>query len=406
MVKTVKKITEPDPPQTREQLEQLVNTRTQELRDSEEKFRHAARNANLCHWRESSYPRIWTETSDNTEEMLGFAPEQFFGGIANYAQYIHPDDRDRVLTVYETNSNDPVPYEQEYRWLHPDGAIRHFREMGEPIFDEQGNLIEWFGTTQDVTPLKAAEETAMVARAEAEVANRAKSEMLATMSHELRTPLNAIIGFSQMFLGQTFGPIGNPKYHEYASDIFNSSTHLLELINDILDVSAIESGEVDAHFIDVDLCRQAKNMIRLVQPRANDGKLTISNTIPPDSPMLHADERRINQILLNLLSNAVKFTKPGGRIEISVQGNENGDMVLSVLDDGIGMSEAELKHALTPFGQVNRGAASGIHEGTGLGLPLTLSLVTLHGGTMDIESTPGQGTRVAIRFPKERVLPR
>ncbi|NQV43511.1 MAG: PAS domain-containing sensor histidine kinase [Rhodospirillales bacterium] len=402
----MKKITEPDPPQTREQLEQLVNTRTRELRDSEEQFRHAARSANLCHWKMDADFLNWTYTSDNTEQMLGVPPEGLFGTLEKYGIYIHPDDRDHVSVQNETSRLTKAAYEISYRWNHPDGSIRYYWEMGEPVFDARSELVEWRGTTQDVTPLKAAEKTALMARAEAEVANRAKSEMLATMSHELRTPLNAIIGFSQMFLGQTFGPIGNPKYHEYASDIFNSSTHLLELIEDILDVSAIESGKVETHFIDVDLCRQAKNMIRLVQPRANDGKLTISNTIPPDSPMLHADERRINQILLNLLSNAVKFTKPGGRIEISVQGNENGDMVLSVLDDGIGMSEAELKHALTPFGQVNRGAASGIHEGTGLGLPLTLSLVTLHGGTMDIESTPGQGTRVAIRFPKERVLPR
>lgn len=278
--------------------------------------------------------------------------------------------------------------------------------MGEPVFDEHNVLVEWRGTTQDVTPLKAAEQAALVAKAEAEVANRAKSEMLTTMSHELRTPLNAIIGFSQMFLGQTFGPLGNEKYLEYANDMFNSGTHLLELIDDILDVSAIEAGATELHHVDVNLYRQAKNMIRLIQPRANDGKVTINNTIPPDSPMLHADERRINQILLNLLSNAVKFTEPGGTIKIGVEGCENGDMELSVLDDGIGMSEVDLKHAMTPFGQVNRGAASGKHEGVGLGLPLTLSLVKLHGGTMDIESAPGQGTRVIIRFPKEQVIPR
>ncbi len=390
--------------QAQEHLEKLVEQRTRELQESEEQFRHAAQSATLCHWRTDADFINWTHTSDNTIDMLGVDPEEMFGPMqVLYMNYIHPDDQARVSVVYEENHHNKTAYDVVYRWCRPDGEIRQLWEMGEPVFDDGGKITEWLGTTQDVTPLKQAEDAMMQAKLEAEMANRAKSEMLATMSHELRTPLNAIIGFSQVFLGEIYGPLGNARYHEYAADIIRSGEHLLELISDILDVSAIETGELELFENELDLPRQVKNMLRLVEHRARQGIVTLVNDVPDDLPRLYADERRVNQILLNLLSNAVKFTDEGGTVSIDAHQQDNGALSVTVKDSGIGMSESDLAKALTPFGQVDRGI-TGKHEGSGLGLPLTKSLVELHGGELDIESTPGKGTVINVSFPVERTL--
>ncbi len=254
----------------------------------------------------------------------------------------------------------------------------------------------------DITRQKDAQAALSKARDVAEQANFAKSEFLANMSHELRTPLNAIIGFSQTFMGEVFGPLGNAQYHEYANDIHDSGQHLLELINDILDLSAIEAGQLELFEAEVDLHRQSASMVRLIMPRARQGEIIIENNIVRSTPKLYGDERRIKQVLLNILTNAVKFTKPGGRVVIDtlVDGDE---LALSIRDSGIGMNAADLEKAQEPFGQVNRGYESK-HEGTGLGIPLSNSLMELHGGTMVIESQPDVGTTVTIRFPAERML--
>ncbi len=237
----------------------------------------------------------------------------------------------------------------------------------------------------------------------AEASARAKSDFLANMSHELRTPLNAILGFSGMMKAQMFGPLGHAKYLEYVDDIHSSGEHLLGIINDILDVAAIEAGKVSLQEDIVSLHDVSAACLRLIRPRALRGAVQLTETLPGDLPRFHADERRIRQILLNLLSNAVKFTPPRGTVHLFAQTDADGGLTIGISDSGIGMSAADIAKALTPFGQVESGLSRN-HEGTGLGLPLTQGLVTLHGGRLEIISEPGQGSTVLVRLPASRVL--
>ncbi|NQU57934.1 MAG: PAS-domain containing protein [Rhodospirillales bacterium] len=250
--------------------------------------------------------------------------------------------------------------------------------------------------SQEVAERKWAEE-------QANLANRIKSDLLANMSHELRTPLNAIIGFSESMKEETFGPVGSDKNREYLKDIHQSGQHLLELINDILDVSAIEADALELHEENVNISNIVKTSIRIIKPRADTGQITISSSIDPELPLIYVDERRAKQVLLNLLSNAVKFTPKDGQISLSAWTNDDGSLAVAIADNGIGMNEEEVNLALSSFGQVDSGL-NRKYEGTGLGLPLTRGLMELHGGTLEIKSEPGSGTSVIVTFPKERVI--
>lgn len=236
----------------------------------------------------------------------------------------------------------------------------------------------------------------------ADIASRAKSDLMANMSHELRTPLNAIIGFSQVLKEGTFGPLANEKQIEYIDDIHHSGSHLLELINDILDVSAIEAGALEIHEENINISQIIEASVRLIKPRAEDSKVSVLANIKDGLPIIRADERRVKQILLNLLSNSVKFTPEGGRVFVNAWLNEDGSLALSVSDTGIGMDQAEQKTALSMFGQVDSGLDRK-QEGTGLGLPLTKGLIELHQGTLEIENKNGPGTLITVTFPKERI---
>ncbi len=240
------------------------------------------------------------------------------------------------------------------------------------------------------------------ARDAAQGANEAKSVFLATMSHELRTPLNAIIGFTELMQASLFGPIGHPKYAEYIDDINRSGSHLLALINDILDLSRLDAGRadlVDEAFSPAQLIR---DVCRFLEPLARHGGLTIATDLAPALPKLRADLRRVKQVLLNLLSNAIKFTPAGGTVTIRAD-EDHGRIQLVVCDTGIGMSKDDLPRALERFGQVDTRLARK-YEGTGLGLPLAKQLVELHDGTFDISSAPGVGTTVALVFPADRTV--
>jgi signal transduction histidine kinase len=250
--------------------------------------------------------------------------------------------------------------------------------------------------------LEAANGDLVRARAEAETASRSKSEFLANMSHELRTPLNAIIGFAEVIERETFGPTG-ARYHEYASDIHGSGRHLLQVINDILDLAKVEAGQMLLHEARLDPALVMQGCVRLIKPRAAKSNVRLYTAYDPNLPVLLADEARLRQIALNLLSNAVKFTKPGGRVSISTGLDSEGGIAIAVADTGIGMTEEETRIALEPFRQVTS-SLSRSNEGTGLGLPLTKTLVELHGGQLDIASVPGRGTTVTATFPPSRSL--
>lgn len=241
-------------------------------------------------------------------------------------------------------------------------------------------------------------------RSEAERANRTKSEFLANMSHELRSPLNAVIGFAEIMKDELFGSLGSAQYREYALDIWNSGRHLLDVINDILDLSKIEAGKADLIESEFDLGATVSACVRLVFNRAQQAEISLRSTVPGEGILLWGDERKIKQVLINLLTNAIKFTKPGGRVRISVADAEDG-LDIRISDTGIGMSAAEIPVALAAFGQVDSSLARK-HEGTGLGLPLSKAMVEMHGGSLAIDSEVGIGTTVAVRIPAARIVAR
>ncbi len=249
--------------------------------------------------------------------------------------------------------------------------------------------------------LLAKNEELYNAKVAAEDANRAKSEFLANVSHELRTPLNAIIGFSSIIMNELFGALGSAKYMEYARDINESGVHLLDIINDILDLSKAEAGKLTLSFEEVNVAKAIRKCITLLSERAHEEGVTVIADIPDDLPYLIADRLRFIQIILNILSNAVKFTERGGRVKISVDtavtGGEVTDFLITIEDSGIGMSADEIEKAFQSFGQIDSGL-NRKYEGTGLGLPLTKKLVELHHGTIEIESEKNVGTKVKLHF--------
>ena len=254
-----------------------------------------------------------------------------------------------------------------------------------------------------VGELEQAKAVSDEARRRAEAANLAKSKFLANMSHELRTPLNAIIGFSEMMSTEILGPIENPKYKSYSKDIHDSGEHLLNLINQILDLSRIEAGRYELSEEPVMLATVMDDCRRLLSLRAESKGLKVVEDFADTMPRLWAEQRAIRQICLNLLSNAIKFTPSGGTITLRVATTRRGEQFLSVKDTGPGIPEAEIPRVMSPFGQGSLAAAS-TEGGSGLGLPIVKGLVDLHGGKFDLRSRVRSGTEVKITFPLNRVM--
>jgi two-component system, cell cycle sensor histidine kinase PleC len=241
------------------------------------------------------------------------------------------------------------------------------------------------------------------ARRRAEAANIAKSRFLAQMSHELRTPLNAILGFSEVMKSEIFGPHAVPTYKDYAADIHSSGVHLLNLINEILDLSRIEAGRYELNEEAVSLRRIVEDCHHLLKLRAGNRGITIHELFEPDMPRLWADERALRQICLNLLSNAIKFTQQGGEIWLKVGWTASGGQYMSVKDNGSGIPEEEIPVVLASFGQGSNSIKSA-EQGAGLGLPIAKNLIDLHGGTFSLKSKLRIGTEVIVTFPPERVM--
>ena len=270
-----------------------------------------------------------------------------------------------------------------------------------PYERRQEDRILYVCNMWDVSARKKMEEAQRLALETQVVANRAKSEFVANMSHELRTPLNAIIGFSEMLSRSFFGKL-TEKQAEYVRDIHFSGNHLLKLINDILDISKIEAGHSELQEEEVEVREVVESCLNLIRPKAQESKVSLSVRGISPLHLLYADERKLKQVLINLLSNAVKFTPPGGSVEVCSDIEPDGAYTISVVDSGVGIAPEDIDKALAPFGQIDSGLDRK-YEGTGLGLPLTKSLVEAHGGTLTLESSLGVGTTIKVRFPGERL---
>jgi PAS domain S-box-containing protein len=284
-----------------------------------------------------------------------------------------------------------------------DGSEAIASTSGDPFFDRSGRFLGYRGTARDITKQVLAERSLRDAKEAAEASSRAKSQFLANVSHELRTPLNAIIGFSEMLECGFAGSL-LPKQREYAGLIHQSGEHLHSVINDILDLAKVDAGKMEV-YEDYGVCPRSvvDACVALMRDRADAGGLCLSTRIEdPLSPLI-VDTTRLKQILLNLISNAIKFTKLGGSVVVGVRRTHNGGVEFKVCDTGLGMTPDEIATALEPFGQVDAGIARQ-HEGTGLGLPLALRLVELHGGSLNIASEKGCGTTVTVTLPASRVV--
>jgi len=296
---------------------------------------------------------------------------------------------------------------------HTNGRIYQIRQQRDDI---SGSII----ITADITERKKSEDALKLANETLEVRvqertrdleeqvrlreidSRAKSDFLANMSHELRTPLNAVIGFSETMRHEIFGPLGSAKYAEYAEDIHMAGNHLLELINDVLDLSKVEAGQWELHEEDVDLVSTLNSMVRMVREQASNKEIELVLAEPAGgAAIVYCDERAVKQISLNLLTNAVKFTKPGGRVEVTTEVMPDQGVAISISDNGIGIAAEDIPKILSPFGQAASAETRG-HEGTGLGLSLAKSLTELHDGSFSVTSELGVGTTVTARFPPER----
>jgi PAS domain S-box-containing protein len=270
-----------------------------------------------------------------------------------------------------------------------------------PIRNDRGGLIAIGGIVLNITEQKRVEKELIRAKEQAELSNRAKSHFLANMSHELRTPLNAIIGFSDLICNQAYGPVGSPKYLEYAGDIWNSGTHLLDIVNDILDLSKIEARSFELSTGPCDVAELVDASARMVEERARQSGIALETQVASDLPPLTADERVCKQILLNLLSNAVKFTAAGGTVRADADLGLDGGLRIQIADSGIGIPSADMDSIFERFSQVEN-SYTRHHGGTGLGLHLTKKLVELHGGTIALASEVGVGTTVTVTFPAWR----
>jgi len=378
-----------------------------------------------------------TFMSDGVSEMAGFSRDVLLKSPKRLLQNIQIEDRRELLHALDECALSREPVTQDFRirsgkekilWLrlmvHPrrrlDGVtvcdalgldITDHMEFERRLEESQKELNSKFIELQRTKARLEVQSDALMrttdqvtkSRDIAEDASRAKSEFLSNMSHELRTPLNAIMGFSDIIREQTFGPVGSIKYREYARDINDAGRHLLELINDVLDFSKIESGNEELYEEWIDVHDALRSVTRMLHDQAQRSEVTIAVDAPDELPPLYADEKKLRQILINLLSNALKFTDQRGTVTLTVWYSDSGGYVMQVEDTGIGIALEDIPKALGLFGQVDS-AFNRRYEGTGLGLPLSKSLAEMHGGSLDIQSQVDVGTTVTVRLPTERVI--
>jgi PAS domain S-box-containing protein len=314
-----------------------------------------------------------------------------------YLQLVHPDDLDAFTKIRAY----PLPGQSltaTYRTRHGDGHYVWIETTTRGVYDANtGALRNLISVSRDITQRMNHELDMKAAQQRAEAANKAKSRFLANMSHELRTPLNAVIGFTDLMRQRTFGPLGNERYEEYATLIYDSGQLLLDLISDMLDMARIEAGKLELNYERVDINGTVDDCVRMLRDRAEDNGLELTLSLPEEPLFLIADKRAVKQVLLNLMTNAIKFTPAGGHVGVSVR-TGGGLVTITVRDTGIGIPPEDIPRLGNPFEQVN-GDPMLAKGGSGLGLALVRSLMEKHGGTFSIESEEGIGTEVRAVFP-------
>ena len=373
--------------------------RAEQLRDdSERRLAHAQKLARIgiFEWDAASSDMYW---SDIMYEIVGLPPESLPLDFAQYLLLVRTESRELVRSTFRRLLTSGGKYNQEYEIVRPDGQTRAVRAEAEAVTNDRGEVIRILGSVHDQTGVKRVETALRRAKETAVEASKAKSEFLANVSHELRTPLNAIIGFSEVMIQEVFGPVGNERYRDYAGDIRQSGVHLLGVINDLLDFSKLEAGRLELHMEAVAVRQIIDKCVRMMRQEAESENVTLIAKLEDIDDAIHADEQKVTQIVLNLLSNAIKFTPAGGVVTVSLREFKDG-IDIQVADSGIGMSDNDIRTALSPFGQVDS-ALNRQHAGTGLGLPLSRSLAELHGGSLKVESAAGEGTTVIVHLSRQ-----
>ncbi len=337
----------------------------------------------------------------SAEALFGYDSDDVEG--ERFIALLNEESRDRITSYLETLSGTGV------QSLLNDGReiTAETRQGGKiPLFVTIGRLgdsvqSKYCVFMRDMTNVKRAERDLIEARRAAEIASARKSDFLARISHEIRTPLSAIIGFAEIMQEERFGPLGNKKYKDYLKDILTSGAFVIDLVNDLLDISKIEAGRAELDFQEVDVNGVLVDASSLLQEEARRARVILRMSLESHLPGLMADKRALHQIILNLMSNAIKFTPEGGQVIVSTTHSAEGDVIIRVKDTGIGMTDQELTTALEPFRQLSTSRKSG---GTGLGLPLTKALVEANRAAFSIKSARNAGTLVEITFPPTRVL--
>lgn len=368
------------------------------LAASEERFRDFAASTADLFWEMDADLRF-SFLSDQYEQMSGNAPSSLLGKTRQESGLpgVDPD-------IWRQHLDDLANHRPFRNFVHPrihdDEAVVWISVSGKPIYDDAGVFLGYRGTGSDITEQVRREKELAEAKQEADAANRAKSAFLAAMSHELRTPLNAVIGFAEILQTKLNVAEDTKEDAEFAGHIHASGQHLLSLINDLLDLSKIESGKDELRLADVNVANLAESAERMVAKRAVESEVRVTVEVADDARMMTADRRKLLQILVNLLSNAVKFTRPGGDVGLAVWREDDGSTIFEVRDTGIGMAPEDVPKALSAFIRVGDAAAREV-EGTGLGLPLAEKLAAQHGGCLTLESELDVGTTVTVAMPPE-----
>lgn len=377
----------------------------QAMREAEQRFRGMFENSISGIYQIAPEGRF-ISANPALAEILGYkSAEEMVSMVSDIGTqvYVRPEDRkafvDKLLFEGRISG-----IETEVK--RKDGKHIWIMENARVVRNERGSVEYFEGSIWDVTERKQAEDTMRDARLQAEISSRTRMEFLANMSHELRTPLNAVIGFSEIIKDEVMGPLGTSVYKEYAQDIYDSGNYLLKVISEILEVSKIETGNRELAVTTFRLPKALKSCMIIMSTRIEQAGVEVNLHIPEDLPELVAEELGVKQIMLNLIGNAIKFTPEGGKVDVTARIEEpSGELVIDITDTGIGMTAEEIKKAMQPFGKVDT-TFSGMKAGTGLGLTIVDSLVTLHGGRFQLLSDKGKGTTARVIFPASRVMHR